>query len=256
MGQKKVKAVLFDLGDTLINFGKVDAIELFKQGGRLAYDFLQNANQPTGSFESFIRKYLLRIKLYHVFSSIIGRDFDSTQLLRKTAQKKGVRLNDKQWAEFAWCWYEPLSKVAAVEDNIKQTLVRLKEAGLKIGILSNTFINATTLERHLRQLGMVDLFDLRLYSYQFSCRKPNKKIFLAAAEKIQTPPENIIFVGDRLDTDVFGSLRVKMMSVLKKAYTNSKKKIPKGVIRIEKLAELPEIIERINSSEAAMVSVG
>lgn len=256
MGRKKVKAVLFDLGDTLINFGKVDAMELFKQGGRCAYDFLQNANQPTGSLKSFIRKYLLRIKLYHVFSSILGRDFDSTQLLKKTARKKGVQLSDEQWDEFAWCWYEPLSKVAVVEANIQQTLGRLREADLKIGILSNTFINAATLERHLAQLGLVNMFDLKLYSYQFPYRKPNKKIFLAAAEKIQTPPENIIFVGDRLDTDIFGALRVRMISVLKKAYTNSKKKIPKGVIRIEKLAELPEIIERINGSETGAVSVG
>jgi hypothetical protein len=38
-----------------------------------------------------------------------------------------------------------------------------------------------------------------------------------------------------------------MKAVLKAAYTNAGKKIPKGAWKINQLAELPELIEKINT---------
>ncbi|MCD4830619.1 MAG: HAD family hydrolase [Anaerohalosphaeraceae bacterium] len=247
MSDAKVKAVLFDLGETLLTFGKVDAVGLFRQGGQRAYDFLREMNQPVGRVGCFLRKHLMMIRLYHIWSTIAGRDFDSSELLRKQTQKKGVKLSAEQWKEFAWCWYAPLSKFGKAEEGVKETLGKLKAAGLKLGILSNTFINAASLERHLEQFGLLDFFDIKLYSYQFNYRKPDRRIFIDAASKINIAPENTLFVGDRLDTDVAGSMRANMLSVLKKAYTNRNKKVPGNVIKIEKLAELPGVVEKINN---------
>jgi len=251
LAEAKIKGVLFDLGETLLTFGKVDTLGLFKEGGQGAYAFLKTRNQPTGSLKCFLKKHLLLVQIYNLWSAIIGRDFDSAKLLRRINEKKGVVLSDEQWQEFAWCWYEPLSRLAAIENDIKETLGRLKDAGIKLGILSNTFINSFSLERHLERLGILDSFDVRLYSYQFPYRKPNKRIFLAAAERLGVLPENTVFVGDRMDTDVAGSRRANMFSVIKRAYTNSKKKIPKNIITIEKIAELPGVIESINHRKPA-----
>ena len=88
---------------------------------------------------------------------------------------------------------------------------------------------------------------MRMYSYQYDFRKPNVKIFHAAAEQIETPAANILFVGDRINKDVNGALKAGMRPVLIKAYTNAGKKRPDGTIEIEKVAELPEIIKNINS---------
>jgi putative hydrolase of the HAD superfamily len=89
---------------------------------------------------------------------------------------------------------------------------------------------------------------MRLYSYQYKCRKPNKHIFLKAAENIDVPPENVMYVGDRIDKDVKGSMRAGMIPVLKKAHTNDGKTFPKGVAVIKTLSELPGLIERINAN--------
>jgi FMN phosphatase YigB (HAD superfamily) len=56
MPDKKIKAVLFDLGETLLDFGKFNPGEIFRQGARLSYDFLKSLGQPVGSF----RYYCLR----------------------------------------------------------------------------------------------------------------------------------------------------------------------------------------------------
>ena len=246
LAEKKIEAVLFDIGETLLNFGRVDVVSLFRQGGRLAYDFLKKLNQPTGSLHFFLLEHLWMIRIFHIWSAIRGRDFDSLELLKKIGEKKGIRLSEAQWQEFAWCWYEPLSKFATVEADIKQTLGKLKQAGIKLGILSNTFINAVILERHLRETGILNFFSVRLYSYQFRFRKPDSRIFIEAAKKIDCPPQNVLFVGDRLNIDIIGALKANMFAAVKKAYTNTLKKVPEDVIKIERLAELPGIIAEIN----------
>ena len=124
---------------------------------------------------------------------LTGRDFDSLELLKKIEQKKGVKLSEQQWQDFGWCWYEPLSKFGKIEPDIKQTLDKLKRAGMKLGILSNTFINAATLERHLSDIGILDFFPIRLYSYQFRFRKPDSRIFIEAAKRMDCQPHKCAF---------------------------------------------------------------
>ena len=237
--------MLFDLGETLLSFGKADAVELFRTGGRLSYDFLKSTGQNPGNFKAYVRQHLWKIRLCHIWSQLVGKDFDSLKVLKKIETRKGIHLDADQWAEFAWQWYEPLSKLAKVEVDIKQTLGQLRDRGIKLGILSNTFIGASTLDRHLEQFGLLEFFEVRLYSYMYGSSKPDKRIFQAAAEAIGQEPADILFVGDRIDKDVKGAEKTGMRAVLKSAWTNENKKTPPGVTKIEMLAELPALIDGI-----------
>lgn len=247
MQDKQVKAVLFDLGETILNFGKVNATWLFREGAKLSYQFLKDEGQPVGNFEFYCWRNLLSLRLRHIISNLKNKDFDSLVLLRGIGTKRGIRLNRQQWRQFAWLWYEPLARVARIEPNIKETLKSLKNLGLKLGIVSNTFVNASSLEQHLEQIEILDFFPVRLYSYQFDFRKPDLRIFKVAAEKIGEAMENILFVGDRIDKDVEPALQCGMHAVLKKAYTNNGKLPPNGVPKITRLSELPALIGTINA---------
>ena len=247
MPSKKIKAVLFDLGETLVNFGKVNTTELFREGARLSYDFLKSLGQPVGNFKYYCWRNLINLRIRHWLSNITRNDFNSLVLLRGIGTKKGIKLDRKQWQHFAWLWYEPLSKVAQAESDIIETLTALKESGIKLGIVSNTFVTSSSLEKHLEQIGLLDFFPVRVYSYEFAFRKPDVRIFKAAAEKIGEKLENILFVGDRIETDIKPAMKAGMQAVLKKAYTNAGKKIPKGVWKINGLSELPSLINKINA---------
>ncbi len=247
MTNKKIKAVLFDLGETLLTFGKVNKSRIYRQGARSTYDFLKSQGQPVGNFGYYYWRNLVSLRIKHWFSFITGRDFDALALLKKTGSKKGIKLTDRQWHHLAWLWYEPLSKVAKAEMKTKDTLTALTKAGLKLGIVSNTFVNAASLDKHLEQMGFLDFFPVRLYSYEFDFRKPDTRIFRAAADRIGEMLENILFVGDQINKDVKAAMKTGMQAVLKAAYTNAGKKIPNGVVKITRLAELPELIEKINA---------
>lgn len=247
MPDKKIKAVLFDLGETLLNFGKVNTGQLFAAGARASYDFLQSCGQPVGNFNYYCWRNLIALRIRHWLSNITKNDFNSLVLLRGIGTKKGIRLDRQQWRHLAWLWYEPLSKISTTEPKIKETLTALKKLDLKLGIVSNTFVHSSSLEKHLEQLGILDFFAVRLYSYEFDFRKPDVRIFRAAAEGIGEMLENILFVGDQIDRDVKAAAKTGMHAVLKAAYTNAGRKTPKGAWKIDRLSELPGLIEKNNA---------
>jgi HAD superfamily hydrolase (TIGR01549 family) len=244
--EAKIKAVLFDLGDTLLNFGRVRTREVFRQSAKLTFDYLSGLGQAVGGFKWYYLRNLIAVRLRVIWANITGRDFDALSLLKKSGMKHGYKLNEDQWRVVGWLWYEPLSKLARVEADIKETLARLRGMGLKLGILSNTFISAGSLDRHLAQIEILEFFPHRLYSYHFEFRKPDRRIFEAASEKMGEPIQTILFVGDRLNVDIKPALRAGMQAAMKSAWTNEGKEPPKGVWKIDRIAELPGLIEKIN----------
>jgi putative hydrolase of the HAD superfamily len=247
MADKKIKAVLFDLGETLLNFGRVNTIMLFRQGARLSYDFLKSCGQPVGSFEFYCWRNLISLYTHRLISRVTDKDFNALLLLRGIGTKKGIKLSKEQWRHFAWLWYEPLGQLGKAEAGIKDTLAALKQMGLKLGIVSNTFVHKASLEKHLEQVGILDFFPVRLYSYEFDFRKPDARMFEIAAEKVGEMVENILFVGDRINKDIAPAMAAGMQAVLKAAYTNVGRKAPRGVRKINQLSELPLLIEKINT---------
>ncbi|MHC4741541.1 MAG: HAD family hydrolase [Planctomycetota bacterium] len=245
--KRQIRAVLFDLGDTLLNFGRLRKAEIFAASARLTYDYLKSLNQPVGSFRWYSLRNLFSLRLCRLISFFKRRDFDALTLLERTGTKRGLELTAEQWQHLTWLWYKPLTEIAKAEPGMKDSLVELKDRGLKIGILSNTFVHACALEKHLEQFGILDLFDVKLYSYQFPFRKPDLRIFKEAAKAIGEPPESIVFVGDLIDKDIKPALKTGMVAILKEAYSNSGRQLPVGARRIAKIADLPALIEKLNA---------
>ncbi len=243
-----IKAVLFDFGETLLTFGKVKVMQVFSQSARQTYAYLIKEGQPAGHFWWYFIRNIAAIRVRNLWGNITRRDFDALSLLKSFGISRGYTLNEEQWRDVGWLWYEPLNRLAKAEIDIRDTLSKLRQMGLKLGILSNTFISAGSLDRQLEQFGMLEFFPCRLYSYQFGFRKPDGRIFDAAVKRIGVPAENILFVGDRIDKDIKPALRQGMRTIMKTAYTNRGKTVPDGVIKIERIAELPSIITKINST--------
>lgn len=239
--------MFFDLGQTVLEFGKVDVMGVFRQAAANSYDYLKELDQPVGGFRAYKLRNLLSIRLKMLISDLTRRDWDSLAALKHEGERKGIHLTDEQWRQVNWKWYEPLAGIASVEPDLAETLGLLREMDLKLGIVSNTWVNGCALDRHLDMEGLLDFFDVRLYSYSYNFRKPDKRIFLEAARQIDIRCENILFVGDRVDNDIRGALKVGMTGVLKTTDKNKRKPLPPTVTRIDKLSELPQLIEKINA---------
>ena len=246
MADHRIKAVVFDLGETLLTFGRVDTHGVFGEAARLTYDFLRDCEQPVPSFGVYKRHNFLVLRWRYWQSSMTGKDFDSLELLKKINRRYGVELEDAQWEKLVQLWYEPLKKLGRPESDIVGTLSNLKAAGLKLGIVSNTFVHRCCLEPHLAEFGMLEFFDAILFSYEFPFRKPDPRILIKAADALGVRLPNAMYVGDRIDNDIKPALFLDMTPVLKTAYTNANKKTPKNTRRINHLSELPALIEKLN----------
>ncbi len=247
LAARRIEAILFDLGDTLLHFGKLSKGRLLDEAMRRSYAYLQEHNQPVGSFRVYRLLHLWGIRWHLLRSWLTGNDFNSLELLKTYGAKNGLDLAPEQWEELNWRWYEKLAEAGAVEPGTQEALDRLTRMGLKLGVLSNTFIHKCSLERHLEQEGLLQYFPVRLYSYEFPWRKPNVRIFQEAAARIEVEPQHIMFVGDLIDKDITGALAAGMTAVLKCGHANIGKPLPQGAFRIDKIAELPAVIEKLNA---------
>ena len=93
MSDKRIRAVLFDLGDTLLNFGKFKTFPLISQGARASYDFLSGQGQPVGNFQLYFSRNLLSLRLRRLFSSITHRDFDVFSLEKRQDVEESAELS-------------------------------------------------------------------------------------------------------------------------------------------------------------------
>jgi len=247
MAEKRLCAVLFDLGDTVLEFGRVRTTRLFLKGAHSSYDFLRAKCQPLSGFYGYFWKNLFCLRWRHLVSHFTGDDFDSLEVLRAMGARQGISLSEEDWRHLTWLFYEPLSASARVEPDLHETFAALQQKDIKLGIISNTFVHGSALDRHLAQLNVKDFFQVRLYSYQFEFRKPDPRIFHEGARQIGEDCANIMYVGDRIDKDMLPALKLGMTPALKRARANIGKTVPAGVHVIDKLSQLPDLVEQINS---------
>lgn len=245
MADRAVQAILFDLGQTLLEFGKLCNSSLFAISAQNSYQWLREHSQSLPGFLRYKAKHIIGLYLHLGRSWLTGDDFDSLELLKGYGRRYGFTLSDEQYRQLSWIWYEPLSKQAYMESELAQTLDRLRLMGLKLGIVSNTFVHRDTLRQHLRQVGLDEFFPVQLYSYEYPWRKPDARLFQEASRQIGVAPDKTLFVGDRVDTDVNGALAAGMIPVFKRMAINRNLRVPEGAIVINKLAELPAVVESL-----------
>ena len=161
----------------------------------------------------------------------------------------GQTLTADEMEELAWLWYEPLSRCATIEAGLPELLDGFRADGLRLGVVSNTFIPAHVLDRHLSQLGLLEYFAARIYSCEVVYRKPHPRIFRVALERLGIAAREAVFVGDSLAADIAGAARVGMATVLKDPAGRRKGSGPRPTYRIKSLRQLREVLgERIRPS--------
>jgi HAD superfamily hydrolase (TIGR01509 family) len=80
-----------------------------------------------------------------------------------------------------------------VEDEVVQALTRLREAGVRLGVVSNCDPEETAA---WEDCALASLFDDAVFSHAVGLVKPDPEIFLTACRRLKTAPERCLFVGD------------------------------------------------------------
>jgi putative hydrolase of the HAD superfamily len=112
-------------------------------------------------------------------------------------------------------WSPSLTEPATLNFHAREVLQRLHELSLKIGLICNTGRETGHVLRELmRREGVLDYFDATVFSNEVGHGKPDKRIFLTAADKMGLKPTDVLHVGDNIENDVKGAQSAGMKTLL------------------------------------------
>ena len=240
-----IRAVLFDLGDTLLLYRGIDVQSAFREGAALAHAWLVEKGMPVGPFDRFWRKLFWQIVLRDLYCRLVRQEFCVVDVIRRHHYGRGVRLSDGDFIELVRRWYGPMGEHAHMEAGIHETLGRLEGMGLKLAIVSNVPVPGMLVDEQLAAHGLLEFFPVRIYSSDFGERKPRRRLFTEALEAMGVPASQAAFVGDRIYSDLQGAKQLGLTSILKPSRYSSWRPL-RPDHRIERLGELPALLARIN----------
>ena len=131
--------------------------------------------------------------------------------------------------------------------DVEPTLRQLKAGGYRLGVSGNQPEGAA------EQTAMLGLpFDMVGSSATWGVNKPSPAFFERIVSELGLQPEEIVYVGDRLDNDVFPAKAAGMRAVFIRrgpwGYLHSLwPEAGDASYTIRSLNELPKLIERINT---------
>jgi putative hydrolase of the HAD superfamily len=210
-----LKAILFDLGDTLFDFSPVSTHAVLRQAGRRSYDFLRARGHSLPAYDEYFARHAWAMRRAYGWSFITRREFNCHHVLRRTTQRMGLSLEEPTLRELGWKWYEPVAEHATVAPDVIPTLSRLRDRGLELGLVSNTCIPGYALDRHLRAHDLLELLPVRIYSSDTRFRKPHPTIFKTALRAMGVTATSALFVGDKVKNDILGAQRIGMRAILR-----------------------------------------
>ncbi|MEU6760674.1 HAD family hydrolase [Streptomyces sp. NPDC046685] len=109
------------------------------------------------------------------------------------------------------------------------------------GVLSNS--STANQDPKLRDLGLRDRFEVLVCAVELGVSKPEAAAFLAACEALGLPPGEVAYVGDQPEIDARGARDAGLLAIWLDR-DGGRGLGPDGAHRIEDLARLPELLAR------------
>ncbi len=225
-----MKSVIFDLDNTLYSYDRAHA---------KAYAAVQRlASAELGlSPEEFDRRHKEACRILERrsrFGPVIHNRLIRFQvLLEQLGRPIGLA------PALADCYWQTLLDAMEIEPGAAQTLQRLHDMGLSIGVGTN--MTADWQLEKLKRLGLLSLVDFLVTSEEANAEKPDLRLFLLCAEKAGCELQACCFVGDNLEKDALAAQSAGMQGIWYCPDPN--KAIPEKVPGIRSLSALPELLQ-------------
>jgi len=227
----KVKAILFDLDNTLMDFMKMK-----ERAIDAAADAMIDAGLPLSKEEILRGIY----DLYEVYG------IEDQTIFNKFLEKKMGRISYKILAAGIVAYRRVKEGYVEPYPHVTSTLLKLKGRGYDLFIISD----APTLQAWTRLTGMhLDyLFneDSVITPEETGVKKPDELPFKKAIEKLKLKPEELLMVGDDPRKDIAGANKLGIITVLARygclTEFDSSKSEQKADYEIDDLGELLKLL--------------
>lgn len=188
-----IKAVIFDMFETLVT--------LFE--GRTYFG--ENIAADTGVDPAAFRKE------WHAIENdrSIGK-YTIEEGLELVFKRMGVYSEDKVKLAASKRWEALGDTFGAIPEASIELLKKLKEKGLKLGLITNTFSDE---REYIRNCPLYPYFDVALISYEQGICKPDPEMFCRMTEQLGVKAEECLYVGDGGSRELYAAREAGMHPV-------------------------------------------
>lgn len=239
-----VRAVLFDFGHTLMDFGRTE--EALRGAYSVIRDRLVTWVEDAAHHE--IDELVERIAdevdkmVERSYAQRALEELDIIALFDDAFSQLGYKLSAEQLREVAELDHDALVQSVRIEPETLETLEKLQSDGYKLGLVSNVSQVPELLWRDLDNFGLKRFMSGVAFSSEIGVRKPRPQIFEHVLKELDVKPVDAIFVGDRLVDDVAGAQAIGMRAVLTQQYRREEPEDIKPDAVIGRVSELPPLL--------------
>ncbi|MEX2143671.1 MAG: HAD family hydrolase [Anaerolineales bacterium] len=206
-----IKAVLFDLGGTLIYFDG-NWVDVAEEANRELLQHLQKQGLPLNA-ERFLDEFRKRLKEYYLQREMEFIEYTTAHVLRTLLADLGYPgVTPETMAPALKQLYAVSQAHWKLEGDALSTLDALRAAGYRLAVVSNASDDADV-QRLVDNAGIRGYFDLVLSSAACGTRKPNPRIFQIALQHWELTPGEAVMVGDTLGADILGARNAGIYSI-------------------------------------------
>ncbi len=193
---RKYRALLLDLDDTLIKSNK-----MYNRALKHVTDYIsKNLNLDSKEvYNLVLDKQLIVQRSFPTVHTRHSRILIFRMALEQIVHKYDIsllpKLEDMYWDYFL--------KNIEVYDGVKETLKKVKDAGIKIAIISDGGLGLRI--RKAQSAGLLEYIDQVFASEEVIFEKPFGALFTLALSKLGVEPKNAIMLGNNYKNDIRGA---------------------------------------------------
>ena len=232
-----IRAVLWDVDDTLFDYTRCD------QAAALDHLTAEGLLSRYESVEAALHQWREAMQLQ--YDRFLAGELSFAEHRRARArQVLGQHVSDaeaEQWFGRYVTRYEAGWQLFPDAVPVLDSLA----ADYRQGVLSNSY--AANQDRKLRRLGIRDRFEVLVCAAEIGCAKPAPEAFEAACAALSLEPDEVVYVGDRLDIDAVAAAAAGLTGVWVDRTGAAEHSLPDGVTRVTGLTQLPGFLSSLNA---------
>lgn len=179
--KKPLKAILFDMGSTLLEFENSTWDVLRRLSIETGYEFLKEKNLTLPNLEEFSE--ILSTEFVKARSEIESpgsfgqslKEMKFEKVISDFFTKLNFSTSDGIYGSFLEVYYKPVTDQVTLIDGAEEVLKYFKDQNLRIGLISNTIFPDKFHLRELKRFGLYPYLDVHFFSSTVGFRKPHPR---------------------------------------------------------------------------------